>query len=325
MPNTPGRGLFRSPFPIPPSHQTTHEEQGAPGANNRVLADVDTQVHRAIPPTPRLGNTSPLADVETRKNSAFPPVQDKRFFLANVMTQHLPAQRIPPSPLGPASIPNPKARSSKKRRAPLTRRKKVQRLLVAILVLIPSLFIIFEFINFFLIYKQMQDGVAHLQAVGNIFHKNSNSGMESYFDSNNLQQAQIEIDAARSDFTSVSDKLDNDGTVALASNLWPAQINTARSLGHIAATGMDVAQQLLKTVQDIAPSIAPAFQKNSSSDPNAPLVPYLTPSSYQELTTTLSALPPLVHDITKNAQGLSLDSLPLSSNANIGSTASPHA
>ncbi|HEY3993457.1 MAG TPA: DUF4012 domain-containing protein [Ktedonobacteraceae bacterium] len=346
MPKASDRRLIRSPFPIdqsPPTVTTpSSEAPGTRGENNHALADVVTNKQPALISGPP-NKQSPLADVETRKNPAARPApsQNRGVFPLNPSVQspgmpynpppasaplynpnNLPtasASSHNPNNLPPASSPlhNPNASilSRKKRRAPRSKRQKIQLLVVTILWLLPSLLVIFELISAFVIYKQMQDGIAHLQAAQSVFHANSGSSLANYFDTSKLQQAQTQVDAAQTDFAELSDKLDHDGFISLASNLLPAQVSTARSLGHIATTGMVVAQQLLKTVQTIAPSVAPALQKSStaSSSQNAPLTPFITPASYQEINTTLETITPLVHQMAGDAQGLSLTSLPISS------------
>ncbi|HEX6479826.1 MAG TPA: DUF4012 domain-containing protein [Ktedonobacteraceae bacterium] len=182
---------------------------------------------------------------------------------------------------------------------------------LAIALLVPSFIAIIEGINAIMIYKQAQDGIAHLQAAGTIFHSSS-GGTTQYFDLHKLRQAQEEIDAAHADFVSMSDKLDHDSTVGLLSDLLPTQVSTIRALGHIATDGTVVAQKLIKTVIDIAPSMAPAFQKSSAQTNATSLKPYITPASFQEINKALDTIAPLVHDMNINARGLSLNSLPIS-------------
>ena len=194
---------------------------------------------------------------------------------------------------------------------------KLRLILLSVLVLLPFLGVVFEGIHGYMIYgqlsRQMHDGFAHLEAAVQVFHSTSSAGIAYYFDAGTLHQAQQEIDKAHTDFASLSNTLDHDSAISLASALWPAQLRTARALGRIAVDGTAAAQQLLKTMQDIAPSIDLAFQQSASSADSALLQPYLTPFSYQEISSTLDAIAPLIHRMSLNAQEVSLNALSLSS------------
>jgi hypothetical protein len=181
---------------------------------------------------------------------------------------------------------------------------------LVIVLLLPSFLVPYELTNAFIMYTQMQDGMTHLQAAATIFQNKTGSGIARYFDAEKLQQTQAEIDAAHADFASLSVRLDQDNALSLASAFWPTQIETIRSLSRLAADGTAAAQQVLKTMSEIGPSLSLAFQ-NSASDTS--LTPFLTPASYREVNTTLAAITPLIHQMTLTAQGLSLDSLPLNS------------
>src|SRR5262249_8975188 len=136
--------------------------------------------------------------------------------------------------------------------------------------------------------------------------------LTQYFDMHKLRQAQEEIDAAHADFVSLSDKLDHSGTIGLLSNLWPTQVSTIRALGHIASDGTTAAQILVKTVMDITPSIAPAFQKSLSQTNTTSLKPYIIPASFQEINKALDTIASLVHSMNIYSRGLSLNTLPIS-------------
>jgi len=180
-----------------------------------------------------------------------------------------------------------------------------------IVLLMPSVIFVFEIVNAAILYNQMQSGIAHLQAVEHIFRGGSNSNIANYFDTNKLRQAQVEITTAHADFASLSDRLDHDGSIGLVSSVWPAQISTVRALGHIAIDATAAAQQLVKTAIVIAPSVAPALKKSSSNKDELSPKPYITPASFQEINKALDAIAPLVHDISIQARGLSLDTLPI--------------
>ncbi len=197
------------------------------------------------------------------------------------------------------------------------RQKKVRLVALAVLLLIPTLFILVELLQGLMLYKQlsnqMQDGVNHLQAAVHVFESKTNDGVAGYFDTGRLSQAQQEMALAHVDFALMSQELDQNDLLSLVSPLWPTQIQSARALAHIATDGTTAAQQVLKTMGEIAPTILLTLQNSPASTAPAPLQPFLTPTSYQEITTTLNTLAPLVHRMASAAQGISLDSLPISS------------
>ncbi|HLW02054.1 MAG TPA: DUF4012 domain-containing protein [Ktedonobacterales bacterium] len=184
---------------------------------------------------------------------------------------------------------------------------------LALVLFIPSFFIPYELTNIYVMYRQVQDGLNHLQAAANVFHGTSNDGFTHYLDATKLQQVQADIDAAHASFVSLDDRLAQDSLLGLASPFSPAQINSLRAVGRIADDGTAVAQQVLKTLRNIAPDIDAAVQNSSLSSDPPMLLPFLTPASYQEINTTLKNITPLIHRITLNAQNVSLTALPLSS------------
>ncbi len=183
---------------------------------------------------------------------------------------------------------------------------------MAIALFLPSFFIPYELTNIYVMYRQAQDGMNHLQAAADVFHGTATGGITHYLDAANLEQIQTDIDAAHANFALLNERLSQDSALALGAPLAPQQVSTLRALGSIADDGTAVAQQVLKTLRDIAPAIEQAIQ-NSSVSANPPvLLPFLTPASYQEINTTIEHIAPLVHRMTLNAQGLSLTSLPIS-------------
>ncbi len=233
-----------------------------------------------------------------------PPDSDKP--IADIETHKHPS--IPPNP----SYTRSPISAQKKIQGMWNSQRRKALLIVLVILLLPTIIVVFETINTVILYQQMRDGIAHVQAAANVFHSGFGSDIAEYFDTNKLYHALGEIDAAHADFTSLSEKLDQDATIGLSSNLLPAQIRTARALGHIATDGTAAAQLLIKTVIDIVPTLAPAFQ-NSPSDTNTmPLRAYITPASFQKIGQTLGAIVPLVHDMNKYAQELSLNTLPIS-------------
>src|ERR1051326_1865367 len=205
---------------------------------------------------------------------------------------------------------------SARKRTTRSRRTKEQtwRLVALVVVLfIPSFLIPYELTNVIVAYTQMQDGIHHLQDASSVFSDAGSSGFARYFDAGRLQQAQPDIDAAHADFVSLSARFDQDGPISVAASIWSAQINTARALGRLAVDGTAVAQQVLQTMREIGPSVSLALQNTSTSSEGDPLSPVITPDSYQQILAMLDNIAPLVHRMTLNSQGLTLDSLPLSS------------
>ena len=330
MLETPGRKLFRSPFlvghpPRTPYPSLRDQAEYSPDSSGSIA---DAETHKAPSLPVNRSYNSPIADVETRKTPSLPVNRSHNSSIADVETRKTPS--LPVNPFHNSSIadietleiltfpPNqsyirsPVSVQKKVRRAGVSKRKKALLISLVVALLVPSCIVIFEAINAIMIYKQAQDGIAQLQAVETVFHGSSGGGLAQYFDLHKLRQAQEEIDTAHADFASLSDKLDHDGMVGLLSGLWPTQITTLRALGHIATDGTVAAQKLIKTVIDIAPSLAPAFQKSLSQTDTTSLKPYITPASYQEINDTLDTIALLVHDMNINERGLSLNSLPIS-------------
>jgi len=310
MLETSGRKLFRSPFPpgqplqAPDSSLNRAQAQNSPGGGSSIV-DAETHKTLSFPLTPF--PDSFITEAETHKTPSFPLTPFPDSFIAEAET--LEILSFPPIP---SYIRSSASMQKKTRRVQISKRRKMLLMVLTIAVLAPSFVVIFEIINAVFLYKQMQDGMAHLQAAETIFHGGSGSGMTQYFDMHKLHQAQGEIDAANVDFVSLSDKLDHDGTIGMVSNLWPIQVSTMRALGHIATDGTAAAQILIKTVIDIAPSAAPAFQKSFSQTNNTPLKPYITPASFQEINKNLDAIAQRVHDMNIYARGLALNTLPIS-------------
>lgn len=328
MSKTSGRRLFRTPFSLSQSIKTfavpAQERRNVALGENRELASIETMKSPAVM-SGQLPNTDALMGEGTQDSPVLlaHPVQNNARWAANVMPpapapQPRPPFQPPPSfymqaPYPPAVPPHvPPARKAKW--AALSKRKKIQMAVVAVLLLLPSLLVIFELINGLILYKQAQDGMSHLQMVEQVFKgASSSNAVATYFDVKKLQQAQEEIDAAHADFVSLSVKLDNNAAISLAVHFLPSQINTARVLGHVGVDGTAIAQRLLKTMRAIAPSIAPALQKSVSAAPEAAPIPYITPSSYQSINTAFNDIAPLIHHMVTETQGLSLAGLPISS------------
>ncbi len=285
MLDTSGRKLFHSRFPMSRSPQipgSSFNKVHYPSNVNSPLADAETHKNPSLPLYPSNANRS-LADVETHKNPSLP---------------YYPSRILAPT-------------HAQNRFRWISIRRKFLMIVSVIVLLMPSVIFVFEVVNAAILYNQMQSGIAHLQAVEHIFRGGPNGSIANYFDTNKLRQAQVEIATAHADFASLSDRLDHDGSIGLVSSVWPAQISTARALGHIAIDATAAAQQLVKTAIVIAPSVAPALMKSSSSKDELSPKPYITPASFQEINKALDAIAPLVHDISIQARGLSLDTLPI--------------
>jgi len=316
MSETPGRKLFRSPFPFnspPQTPDVSPNEVTSPPDRDNLIADIETHKHPSFPSYPShntrfIAKVRFIADVVTHKHPSFPPHP-------SYSKSSIADAGVYKHPSFPPYYPS-------YTRSPISARKKNQGtwkskhtgvlLVVLIIFLLPTFIGVIEIINAVTLYKQMQDGIAHVQAAANVFHGGIGNNIANYLATKNLYQALGEINAAHADFASLSDKLDQDAAINLFSNLLPAQIRTARALGHIATDGTAAAQQLIKTAIDIAPAVAPAFQKSPSGTDTMPLKAYITPASFQTIEQTLTAIAPLVHDMRKYAQELSLNTLPIS-------------
>jgi hypothetical protein len=200
----------------------------------------------------------------------------------------------------------------KERRARLSNRVKMLLVGMCLLALIPVALIVYEGIHDYGMYTQLQAGINHLQTAASVFQNKTSNETASFLDVEKLDQVQTQIGLAHADFVSLSKTLTDDSAASLASPFWPTQISTARALGRIAVNGTAVAQHVLTTMSDIAPSIALAIQSKPTTPGQTLLAPFLTPASYQEITHTLAAVAPLVHQMALDAQGVSLNSLPIS-------------
>ncbi|BCL81257.1 DUF4012 domain-containing protein [Ktedonobacteria bacterium brp13] len=146
-----------------------------------------------------------------------------------------------------------------------------------------------------------------MKAAETVFQGGVKGDNSKYFNVANLQKAQIEITAAHGDFVSLSDELDHDGSLSIAGAILPSQMTALRKIGHIAVDGTAAAQQAIQTAIEIAP-VAGAGLK-AEKDPSKP---YLDQASFNKVMALLSSIQPLVHDMSQNAQGISLTGLPIS-------------
>ena len=283
MLETPGRKLFRPPFAMSQLPQIPHRDH-IPSDSSKSIADVETRKHPTAPLMPPQQAIPSLADVETRKH--------------------------PTAPLQHQHIANTPPQKQKNKTLSLHQKKLLIVLLIA--SLLPSCVVIFEFINGVVFYRQAEDGIAHLQAIPPLFHGSDNSGPGKYFDQRKLRLAQAEIENAHANFVSLSTSIDNNSVLSLTSAIAPAQIRTARTLGHIAVDGTSVADQLIKVAIDIAPEISSALTPLPAQPDTVPLKPFINAASFREINDTLGAITPLVHAMSMEARNLSLNALPIS-------------
>ena len=184
---------------------------------------------------------------------------------------------------------------------------KVLSLILLFAILVSSLTGAFELINGIILYTQITGAVNHLKAAGSVFQGGVKGDNSKYFNVANLQKAQIEITAAHGDFVALSDELDHDGSLSVAGAILPSQMTALRKIGHIAVDGTAAAQLAVQTAIEIAPVIGPGLKAEKN-----PSKPYLDQASFDKVMALISSIQPLVHDMSLNAQGISLTGLPIS-------------
>ncbi len=201
----------------------------------------------------------------------------------------------------------------------LSLRGKILLMVLIAALLFPTVLIIVEGVNGYVLYSRARSGLAHLQAAQDVFKesdkaKSGNAGR--YFDVNKLTVAQQEIDAAHNDFQSLRDSIEQDSILGLLGNVLPQQLGTARALANIGTDGTEIAQQFVKSAIKLAPDLGPALSNPLSGGSSGltadGLKPYLTPAALDELYADLNSALPLVHDMNLHAKNVSLSALPLS-------------
>ena len=342
MPEPPGQNNFRPPYPsgqlVQHPNQTLHGQQpievnypntGAGTNNNRPSGTL--QPGAQVFASPRA--TKPLNYPESGVQPP-PSWNNGPAWGANFSPQ--PPNAGSSQNWGPAGaganfspqLPNPNwgqppvaASRAKKRRLIQRIRSRYERLsapgkiisiVLVIAILLPSFLGLFEVINGVILYSQVKSGMGHIQAVQNIFHGDNSGDLSTYFDANKLRQAQAQIIAAHSDFSSLSDELDHDGSIGAAGALLPSQINTARSLGHIAVDATEVGEKLLSTAIALSPSLVTTLHASAIDKDKAHPMPYITQAAFAAFNQDLDALLPAFQDMSNHAQGLSLNGLPIS-------------
>ncbi|GAC1506518.1 MAG: hypothetical protein NVS2B12_21070 [Ktedonobacteraceae bacterium] len=201
-------------------------------------------------------------------------------------------------------------RTLREKYAGLSTPKKVLLLVLVVALLIPSLLIVVEGIDGLILYSQVRSGMQHLQNAQALFSGGPKGNTAKYLDINKLRQAQVEIDAANSDFHQLSDKLDHDGLIGLLGPLLPRQISTARSLAHIGADAMEIAQQGVKSAITLSPTLTPALSHPLGGGPST--APIVTPPVLDEIGKIIDFALPRLHDMQQYSHDLDLASLPLS-------------
>lgn len=193
----------------------------------------------------------------------------------------------------------------------LSKRGKILSLVLVVALLIPSILGISEVVNGLILYNQVKSGIGHIQAVQTIFHGGASDDYAKYFDPAKLQQAQSEITAAHSDFSSLSDELDHDSSIGIAGALAPAQISTARSLGHIAVDATTIGEKLIATAIEQSPSMVKTLQASAADKDTAHPKPFVTEAAFVAFNQDLNTLLPQFQDMSDHLQGLALNSLPI--------------
>ncbi len=203
-----------------------------------------------------------------------------------------------------------KKRGLRAKYAGLSVPKKIMLLVLLVALFIPSLLIIFEGINGLILYNQARSGMQHLQNAQAIFSGGPKGNTTKYLDVNKLRQAQVEIDAANSDFHQLSNKLDHDVAVGLLDSMLPRQINTARSLAHIGADATEIAQQGVRSAITLSPTLTPALSHPLGGGSSTS--PIVTQPVLDELGKDIDFILPRLHDMQQYSNGMDLNSLPLS-------------
>ena len=194
--------------------------------------------------------------------------------------------------------------------ASLSARKKTMLLVLLVAILLPSLLLVFEGINGYTLYSLEHNGMQHLQNAQALFTGGPKGNAAKYLDVNKLRLAQVEVDAANSDFHQLSAKLDQDGSIGLLSSMLPRQINTARSLAHIGADATEIAQQGVSSAITLSPTLTPALSHPLGGGSSTS--PIVTPPVLDELGKDIDFILPRLHDMQQYSNGLDLTSLPLS-------------
>ena len=209
-----------------------------------------------------------------------------------------------------AGAPGGKKRGLRAKYASLSKQKKIMLLVLVVALLIPSLLVVFEGINGYLLYSKARDGLQHLQNAQTILSSGPKGNTARYLDVNKLRQAQVEVDTANNDFHVLSSRLDSDGAVGLLSSMMPKQIMTARALAHIGADATEIAQQGIRSGITLSPTLTPALSHPlGGGNATSPIV---TPPVLEELGHDIDFILPRLHDMQQYSKNVDANSLPLS-------------
>ncbi|MBA2677423.1 MAG: hypothetical protein H0U76_03380, partial [Ktedonobacteraceae bacterium] len=206
--------------------------------------------------------------------------------------------------------PGTKRRGLRAKYASLSTPKKILLLVLVLALLIPSLLVVFEGINGYLLYKKAHDGLQHLQNAQTIISSGPKGNTARYLDVNKLRQAQVEVDTANNDFHTLSSRLDSDGAVGLLSSMAPKQIVTARSLAHIGADATEIAQQGVRSAITLSPTLTPALSHPLGG--GSATSPIVTRPVLDELGKDFDFMLPRLHDMQKYSKDVDPNALPLS-------------
>ncbi|GCE28168.1 hypothetical protein KDA_36520 [Dictyobacter alpinus] len=325
MPEPPGQNNFRSPYPS--GQLAQRPDQPVPGQqpimgnypntgtgynnNNNNKRITGALSPKALSPYA----TKPLLD---RRNGAQPPSTPNNGFASGASFPQSPPNTPPRQNWG---LPPEVATRAKKRRLiqrarnryeRLSMPKKIIALVLIIALLLPSLLTVFEVINGAILYSQVRSGLGHLQAVQTIFSGANKDDYAAYFEPEKLRQAQTEIQAAHSDFATLSDEFDHDGSIGFVGSLLPSQIHAARSLTHIATDATVVGDKLISTAIKHSPSIVKTLNESAANKDTDHPKPYITEEVFTALNQDLDTLMPVFRDMSNYSQGVSLDGLPIS-------------
>ena len=203
-----------------------------------------------------------------------------------------------------------KKRGLRAKYASLSTPRKIMLIVLLVALLIPSLLVLFEGINGYILYNQARSGLQHLQNAQALFSGGPKGNTAKYLDVNKLHLAQVEVDAANNDFHQLSDKLDHDGSIGLLGSMLPRQIATARSLAHIGTDATEIAQQGVKSAIILSPTLTPALSHPLGG--GSATSPIVTQPVLDELGKDIDFILPRLHDMQQYSKNMDLNSLPLS-------------
>jgi hypothetical protein len=186
----------------------------------------------------------------------------------------------------------------------LPKRSKIILAILAVCMLFPTAIVVLESFNALTIYSQAKGGIQHVMNVKNLF-TGAGGHASNLLDVNKLNQAQQELEAAHSDFLQLSNNLDQDGLIGLASGLFPQQIQTIRSLSHIGVDATDIGVHLIGTGKTLAPLFRNPITQASSQ-------PLITQNVMDLLKANIDYLLPYLDRMIPYTHNLDISVLPIS-------------